>query len=227
MAVDSLIVPTPFSVYRVLKELLRMPGTYMTVLWSMYRVLISLMIGVVLGVSLGVLAGVNRSIKKLLQPMIIFIKSTPVVCFIIILWLYVDKALVPSICGVLLCFPIIYTNVTEGYSMVDQHLVNMSKIYKVPKLRMLLKLYIPSILPYFFVGILTSIGICWKATIAAEVISVLDGSIGMHIYNGKVLLEFDYVFAWTLIIVFCSLLIEYFTKYLIKKTKFSDRFEVI
>lgn len=227
LSIDSFVVPTPISVFKVLLVLLAEQETYMIVLGSMYRVLISLSIGIVLGTILGIFAGANGFIKRALQPIVIFIKSTPVVCFIIILWLYVDKELVPSICGVLLCFPIIYTNVSEGYKMVDRELINMSKVYKVPRLRILRKLYIPSILPYFFVGIFSSIGICWKATIAAEVISILDGSIGMQIYNGKVLLEFNHVFAWTLIIVFCSLLIELATKYIIKRLKFHKRFEVI
>lgn len=227
IVLKSKIIPSPQETFNILINLLTKLETYKIVGSSLVRVLISLIIGVSLGVVIGMLAGVNELVKKIFEPLIILIKSTPVVCFIIILWLYVDKALIPSICGILLCFPIIYSNVLEGYSMVDSQLVNMSTVYKVPFMRKLKKLYLPSTLPYLFAGILTSIGICWKATIAAEVISILNGSIGMQIYNGKVLLEFDYVFAWTIIIVICSVFIEIVTRILITKINFYERFKVI
>ncbi len=81
--------------------------------------------------------------------------------------------------------------------------------------------------PYIFAGILTSIGICWKGTIAAEVISVLNTSIGNEIYNGKIYLDIDAVFAWTIIIIACSLVIEKFAKRLISKNNYYERFKVI
>lgn len=225
--INSSIVPSPISVYGVLVSLLSKHSTYVAISGSLNRVLISLIIGILSGLFMGILAGMSPLVERLVKPLEMLVKSTPIVCFIIILWLYFDKTKVPSICGVLLCCPIVYTNVIQGYARVDLELINMSRVYKVPLMRRVFKLYLPSVLPYLFAGILTSIGICWKATISAEVISILDGSIGMHIYNGKVLLEFDHVFAWTIIIIFCSVLIEYFTKSLMEKVKFYKRCEVI
>ncbi|MCG8569509.1 MAG: ABC transporter permease subunit [Spirochaetes bacterium] len=225
-ATNSLIVPSPIDTGKVLLGLLLKGSTYKIMLDSLLRVLISLLVGIGLGIIFGILAGINDFVKRLFQPFILITKAVPVVCFIIILWLYIDKTLVPSICGILLCFPIIYTNILEGFAMVDQELISMSFVYQVPFTRILRKLYFPSILPYLFAAILTSVGICWKATIAAEVISILDGSMGMMIYSGKVLLEFDSVFAWTVLIIFCSLLIELLTKYFINKVGFYERFEV-
>ena len=221
------IIPSPLDTIKVLVDLMGTIATYGIIGRSLIRVLISLSVGIILGVALGMLSGMNKRVERILKPMILVIKSTPVVCFIIILWLYVDKAWVPSISGILLCFPIIYSNIQEGYKMVDTGLLNMSNVYNVPLMRQINKIYIPSTLPYLFAGILTSIGICWKATIAAEVISVLDGSIGMQIYNGKVVLDFESVFAWTIIIIVCSMLIEVVTKKVIKKINFYERFKVI
>jgi len=221
------IIPSPLETGKVLLELVSKTTTYHIIGGSLIRVLISLAVGIVLGVTLGMLSGMNQKVDRMLKPMVLVIKSTPVVCFIIILWLYVDKAWVPSVCGILLCFPIIYANIQEGYKMVEGQLLNMAKVYKVPLKRQIKNIYLPSTLPYLYAGILTSIGICWKATIAAEVISVLDGSIGRQIYNGKVVLDFESVFAWTIIIILCSLLIEWLAKVVIKRVNFYERFKVI
>jgi NitT/TauT family transport system permease protein len=224
---DRFVIPSPLDTLIVLVELLKTAGTYVFIGLSMFRVLMSLLIGIGLGVFFGMLAGYSKIVKKILQPFILMVKSTPVVSLIIILNIYVDTPLVPIVCGILLCFPIMYSNINQGYNMVDSKLIHMSSVYKVPLKRRIIKLYLPSTLPYFFAGILTSIGICWKATIAAEVLAFLPKSIGYQIYSSKIMLEFDHVFAWSVIIVICSLLIELLTKQLIKKLNFYERFKVI
>lgn len=224
---NDLIIPSPKQTMSVLIGLSIKLETYTIIGMSLFRVFISLIIGIGLGILFGMLAGLSDWVRKLIQPVVLVIKSTPVVSFIIILLVYVDRAWVPSICGMLLCFPIIYSNMLEGYKMVDDQLISMSNVYKVPFKRKLQKLYLPSTLPYLYAGILTSIGICWKATIAAEVISFLDNSIGYQILNGKVTIEYDHIFAWTIIIILCSLLIEVVAKYLIKKVNYYERFRGI
>lgn len=224
---NKFYVPSPLETGKVLVTLLSTSLTYKILLSSIIRVLIALSIGIGLGVGLGILAGMNDMVYKTLQPVIIAIKSTPVVSFIILLIILVEDAWVPSLCGILLCFPIIYYNVVEGYKMVDTELISMSTIYKVPFYRKLRKLYLPSTLPYLFAGVLTSIGICWKGTIAAEVIAFINESVGQQLYDGKVWMDYDHVFAWTVLIIICSLCIEIITKRLIKKVKYYERFKVI
>jgi len=227
-AADNFIVPSPLETGRVLLSLLSDVGTYSIILSSLSRVLLSLLIGILLGVVFGILAGVNEFIYKLLVPIVNFITATPVVSFIIILFMYIkNDSLVPVICGILLCFPIIYNNVLHGYKMVSDELVSMSNIYRVPMKRKIVKLYIPSTLPYLFAGTLTSVGICWKATIAAELIGIINNSIGLQLYNGKVFLEYDYVFAWTILIVICSVLIQKAAQFAIQKVNIYERFKVI
>lgn len=227
-AADNFIVPSPLETGRVLAGLLLDPTTYIIILSSLSRVLLSLIIGILLGVVFGILAGVNEFVYKLLVPVVNFITATPVVSFIIILFMYIkNDSLVPVICGILLCFPIIYNNVLHGYKMVSDELVSMSSIYRVPMKRRIMKLYIPSTLPYLFAGVLTSIGICWKATIAAELIGIIGNSIGLQLYNGKVFLEYDHVFAWTLLIVACSVIIQKVAGYAIRRINIYERFKVI
>lgn len=225
--VNAFYLPSPYETLERLFNLLSKSSTYIIIGMSLLRVVIGLGLAIIFGVIFGLISGVSSRFYSFLQPILVAIKSTPVVSFIVLAILYMDKAFVPSFCGMLLCFPIIYYNVIEGYRMVDTELINMSKIYNVPFKRQLFQLYLPSMAPYIFAGILTSIGICWKGTIAAEVISVLNTSIGNEIYNGKIYLDIDAVFAWTIIIIACSLVIEKFAKRLISKNNYYERFKVI
>lgn len=226
LIVNRFYVPSPLETSKVLFQLLAEKNTYVILISTISRVLFGLIIGVGLGLIFGVLAGMKDWLYKLLQPIITTIKSTPVVSFIILLIIFVSDEFVPSLLGIMICFPIIYNNVVEGYRVVDKQLIEMSTVYKVPVKRRILKLYIPSTIPYLAAGILTSIGICWKGTIAAEVIGLINNSIGNELYNGKVYMEYDHVFAWTFLIIICSLTIELLTKRMIRKLKYYERLEV-
>jgi len=227
LRVSAFYLPSPLETGKALFALFLLKETYIIIVMSLFRVLAGLILAIFLGVTTGLLAGVSTGVYKFLQPILVAIKSTPVVSFIILAMIYMNKAYVPSFCGMLLCYPIIYYNVIEGYRTVDSELINMSKVYNVPMKRQLLRLYIPSMAPYIFAGILTSIGIGWKGTIAAEVISVLQTSIGNEIYSGKIYLDTEAVFSWTIIIIICSLAIEKTTKKLILKNNYYERFKVI
>lgn len=222
---NRLLVPTPLDTLKYTIDLLQVKDTYDILFATISRVLIGLLFSIVIGLLAAVLSGMYGLLYRVLRPIITMIKSIPVVSFIILLYLYVDYQWLPSVLSLLICLPIIYGNVLEGYRVVDHELIEMSHVYKVPKLQMIKKLYIPSTIPYLAAGILTSIGIAWKATIAAEVIALVNRSIGQELYNGKAWIEYELVFAWTLIVVICSLAIELITRRLFKQLKYYERFK--
>ena len=66
----------------------------------------------------------------------------------------------------------------------------------------------PGMLPAFSSGCVSAMGLAWKSGIAAEVLSQPSLAIGTNLYNSKVYLETAELFAWTLVVILLSLLIE-------------------
>ena len=64
------------------------------------------------------------------------------------------------------------------------------------------------VLPYFLSACRLSLGMCWKAGVAAEVIGVSSGSIGEKLYNAKIYLNIPDLFAWTIVIIVISFVFE-------------------
>ena len=64
------------------------------------------------------------------------------------------------------------------------------------------------VLPYFLSACRLSLGMCWKAGVAAEVIGVPSGSIGEKLYNAKIYLNIPDLFAWTIVIIVISFVFE-------------------
>jgi len=93
----------------------------------------------------------------------------------------------------------------------------MAKLYRVRKIDVVRKIYVNSVLPYFVPAAMTSMGLAWKAGIAAEVLSVPKYSIGREIYQAKLYLETVDLFAWSLAVIVISVILEKMIAVLLKK----------
>ena len=129
--------------------------------------------------------------------------------FIILAILWIGSAAVPSFITVLIVLPIVWTNLDTALSRVDPQLIEMTRVYQLPPLSRLWHLTIPSVMPYFLSACRASVGLAWKAGIAAEVIAVPLATIGAMLSDAKQYLEAVDLFAWTLVVILLSLLFEW------------------
>jgi NitT/TauT family transport system permease protein len=113
--------------------------------------------------------------------------------------------------------PIIWTNVYVGIRSVDADLLEMARVFRFGKLKTLKLVYIPSMMPSISSALMTGLGFAWKAGISAEVLSHPVFSIGTRIYESKLYFETEDLFAWTLVIVILSLLLEKAAAALLKR----------
>jgi NitT/TauT family transport system permease protein len=201
-------IPSPKNVLITLGELVFLPRFWESVGASIVRVLAGLFLSIFVGSFFGVLAGINKHIYDLLYPLVLVIKSTPVLSFIIIALIWFSSSSVPIFIGFLMCFPVIWTNVSTSIHQVDKNLLEMARSYGVPKWRVYKNIYFPSIFPYFLAGCITCLGLGWKVTVAAEVLSHPRNSIGSNLYSAKVYLDSSELFAWTLVVILLSLFFE-------------------
>ncbi|SHJ28091.1 NitT/TauT family transport system permease protein [Geosporobacter subterraneus DSM 17957] len=213
----DIYVPSPFSVLMTLKELLFLPIFWRAISYSIYRVLAGLFLSIILGVSIGIISSMNDYVYQLINPLMAAIKSTPVLSFIIIALIWFSSSNVPIFICFLMCFPIIWTNVVAGVRNVDRKLLQMAQIYDVRKLTTLKKIYLPSISPYLSAACITSLGLGWRVSVAAEVLSHPRNAIGSHLYSAKVYLDSSELFAWTVVVILLSLLFESIFARLIRK----------
>ena len=59
-------------------------------------------------------------------------------------------------------------------------------------------------MPFILSALSLSLGLCWKAGVAAEVIGLPNNSIGAALYESKIFLDTPDLFAWTLTILVIS-----------------------
>jgi len=214
---QEIYLPSPITTLNALIDLLKSSETYITIFYSTYRTIMGFMISCATGIMLGYFCGINKFVYDLFNPLIGIIRTVPVMSIIIIAIMWFKDTNVPIFVAFLMCFPIIWTNTVSGIKSTDIKLLQMCKVYNIKKLGIIKSVYFYSSLPYIKAGMISALGIGWKVTSAAEVLSLPKYSIGRFLYDSKVYLEIPDLFAWTFIIILLSILFEKLLKILFRR----------
>ena len=65
--------------------------------------------------------------SALLSPAIKVVRATPVVSFILLVWLWVARAAVPGVISALMVLPVVWGNVSRGVAQTDPQLLELAK----------------------------------------------------------------------------------------------------
>lgn len=212
-----LILPTPqealaqITVLIITKDFWRHLGA------TLNRGLTGFGLSLTAGIVIGICAGRNVFVKAFFRPLIILMRSTPVMSVIILALIWFKRETIPIFVTFLMAFPIIVQNIVEGMESIDPDLFEMTAIYRITSWQRFHYLYLPSLAPFLAAGISGGLGITWKVLIAAEVLSYPTWGIGAQMDTARVYLQTDKVFAWTLIVVALGLFFDYLLDSLLKK----------
>lgn len=175
---------------------------------SLWRTAAAYLIGVASGAGLAVCCHAAGWLDRLIRPMLAAVRATPVASFIILALVWLSSGNVPILAGALMVTPVVFANVREGIDATDARLMEMARMFGITRWQTWRRVIIPSVLPTFVAACEACVGLCFKATIAAEVIGVPKNAVGTQLYNAKIYLETDALLAWTVVIVLLSVALE-------------------
>nr|WP_319490159.1 ABC transporter permease subunit [uncultured Caproiciproducens sp.] len=213
---QEILIVSPARVFQRLMELSQNGEFWLTALLSMLRILEGFLFGLVCASVLAVLTSASRMMYDIFHPVISIIKATPVASFIILALVWIPSSHVPAFTSFLMVTPIVWANVVNGIEKTDKNLLQMASSYRFGLLKTFKRVYLPSIMPYFTAACTTGMGLAWKAGIAAEVLAVTPLSIGRQIYSSKIYIETDDLFAWTVVVIIMSVVLEWLMVHLMK-----------
>jgi len=205
----ELLLPSPLSTLSRLAVLLTIGESWLYAGLTLLRIMSGYVIGVVAGVLLAVLTARSRFAEALLSPLRAIVKASPVTSFILLALLWLSSDLVPLFISFLMVVPMVWSATAEAILQTDVRLVEMGKLYGLSRWQIVKKIYVPSVLPQFLAACTTSLGFAWKSGVAAEIIALPQKSIGFMLYQSKLRIETVDLFAWTLLIVALSMLLEW------------------
>ena len=205
---EKLFLPSPLSVLKALIFLFPEKEFWSSIAFSSSRVVLSYTVSFIVAALLGVFGGLSEKFEILLSPLVKAMRSIPVASIVILVLLWVKSRNLSTVVSFLVVFPILYESVLSGVKNTDPLLLEAADNYRIKGYRRLRYIYLPSIFPYLDSGTKSSLGLCWKSAVAAEVIGLPLHSMGSKLYEAKVYLDTPSLFAWTVVIVVMAAIFE-------------------
>ncbi len=209
------IIPSIPEITAIFITLFIKKGFFTAVASTVGKVIIALSLTLLIGIPLGVLLGVNNKLYDMFRPIIMIIQAVPVISWltlVIFAWGIGFKG--PIFITFLSLFPIALLTTISGVRNLDNDLLEMAYLYKVPRLLIIKDIYLGSLVPFIIAALDVTLGQAWKVVLVAE---YLCGNSGL----GKLILAARYevnpskVWALTFFAVFLGLITERIVKMLL------------
>jgi NitT/TauT family transport system permease protein len=208
LATPPYILPSPPRVWARIVQLSQSGDLPYNLLTTLARVLAGFVLAVIIGVPGGILLGSHRAIGNFFEPILPVLNtvSSAIWAIFAILWFGISPA-TPIFVVLMTAFPLIVTNVWQGTQAVNADYVELARALRLSHAKTLVKIYLPSILPYFFSGARLAFGFGWRVSLVAETLGASSG-VGYRMRQASDLIQIDQVFAWTIVQIAMMLVIE-------------------
>ncbi len=205
---EEIIFPKLSATLKSLFNLIKTKTFYIALLNTTIRSLISFLISFILAIAFAILASFSSYAGKIMSIFSIIVQSIPTMSILLISLIWLTTMRVPLLVAILVTFPIMFTSFLQAINSIDKNLLEMVKVYDIPKSKKIKYLYIPQIAPSMFSSMKSSISLNVKVIIAAEVMAQTKDSIGVKMQLSSMYLEMSELFAWTIVSIILGLIFE-------------------
>ena len=175
---------------------------------TFWRVALGFVFATIIGLPFGIVLGANRRIGEFFEPVLPVLNtvSSAIWAIFAIIWFGISNATTIFVVF-MTAMPLIITNVWQGTRAVNADFIELARVLRMPDWKVMTKIYLPTILPYFFSGARLAFGFGWRVSLVAETIGSSSG-VGYRLRQAADLVRTDQVFAWTLTLVFLMAALE-------------------
>lgn len=201
---DPSFVPGPSTVLRAWWQWMfgeRAPLSWYSGTWFEYvylsarRVLIGFGIAALVGTMVGVLVGWYELMADLIDPIVQWLRPIPMTAWLpFATFLFGIREGAAIFLIAMGAFYPIAVNCTAGAEQTPKNLVRAALMLGTPPRKLLLRVVLPSALPFIFTGLRLGIGIGWVLVIVVEMLAV-KGGIGYAMWTAYQFVRIDLILA--------------------------------
>jgi nitrate/nitrite transport system permease protein len=145
--------------------------------YSLQRVAKGYTLGLLIGTPLGLLLGLSRSFRKSFDPVIQILRPVSPLAWLPLGLVLFQKPEPAGLFTIAMCsmWPTVL-NTALGVGAIPQDYINVGRVLRLSRTKMLFKVVLPAALPTMFTGFRLSLGLAWLVIVASE---MLTGSPGV------------------------------------------------
>jgi len=146
------------------------------VFYSLVRVGKGYFLALLIGTPLGFLLGLSRTFHQSFDPIVQFLRPISPLAWLPLGLVIFQKSEPAAVFTIALCamWPTVI-NTAVGVRSISQDYLNVGRVLKLSRFRMLTKIIFPAALPYVFTGYRLSLGLAWLVIVAAEMLTGTPG----------------------------------------------------
>jgi NitT/TauT family transport system permease protein len=161
------VLPSPSLVARTLVA--DWPILFDSLLVTLKTTLQGLALALVGGVGLAILFNQSRLVEYSFYPFAVILQVTPVVAVAPLLLIYLPQQAAVLACAWIVAFFPVLANTTLGLNSVDRNLGDLFHLYGASRWQVLMRLKLPSALPYMLEGLKIAGGLSLIGAVVAEI----------------------------------------------------------
>lgn len=210
--IKSIFLPAPLVVAKAGYTLFLNNNFLNDVLVSLTRIFLGFVIGAVLAIPFGLMIGINKKTELFLEPIIGFVRYTPIPAFVplLILWLGIGETEKIVIISASVFFQLVLM-IANSVSEVSSDMIQFGKTLGLNKMKVISRIVLPASWPKIFDDMRVSLGWAWSSLLIAEIVGSTAG-VGFVIIQSQRLLKTENVIFAILIIGLLGVVSDQFFK---------------
>lgn len=168
----------------------------------------ALAVSTVAGIVLGIVQGRSPFVRTLLKPLMILLRSIPMIVMTVIIMVLVKYDRVPLIATSLMLIPLISEATCEGFLRIDPELVDVYRMNGGFSPTVLFRVYLPLMAGYLRQAYVNAVGMGIKLTVTTEYLVQARDSLGKAVYSSSYFNEYAEIYAYALIMILLVVLVS-------------------
>ena len=204
---DRLVFPDVLEILRAFFRLITASHTYRLIWTTLRHLLIALVISTLIGVPIGLAEGFSDFVRLLFRPLMVMLRSIPMVVLVVIIMVLTKYERVPVIGTSLILIPIISEAACEGCRRIDTELVDVYRLNSGFNIQVLFSVYLPMMTGYLKQAYISSVGMGVKLVVSTEYLVQTRNSLGKAINSSVYFNEYQDIYAYALIMILLVVLV--------------------
>ena len=144
--------------------------------YSLVRVAKGYLLALAIGTPIGFLLGLSRPFREAFDPIIQFLRPISPLAWLPLGLVIFRQSEPAAVFTIALCamWPTVI-NTAVGVQSISQDYLNVGRVLRLSRWKMLIKIIVPASLPYVFTGYRLSLGLAWLVIVAAEMLTGTPG----------------------------------------------------
>lgn len=204
---DRLVFPDVADILRAFFRLLGEEKTWQKIGVTMLHLVQAVAVSSLLGILTGLAQGASPFVRTLLRPLMIMLRSIPMIVIVVVIMVLTRYEQVPLIATSLFLLPMISEATCEGFRRIEPELIDVYRMNSCFNFQVLTHVHLPLMAGYLRQAYVNAVGMGLKMVVSTEYLVQTRNSLGKAVHSSAYFNEYQDIYAYALIMIMLVLVV--------------------